>query len=224
MDIYLAIDLKNGRVVGGKAGRRDEYKEVHEESILLERSDPAYVIKTLKPKNVYVADLDRIEGKGDNTRHILEIAEIAEKTIADVGIREIDDVKKAFFTPVIGTETFDISKLEDGDYLISVDIRERLLDRSGRFRDYVEVLEYLNSFRISGVIVLPIHQVGTLNFNFQVVEKAIEVSDHEILTGGGLRSYEDLLRVKSLGVAGVIVSTAFHKGMIDPSILRQGKI
>ncbi|RLI83702.1 HisA/HisF family protein, partial [Archaeoglobales archaeon] len=67
MRLYFVTDLLNGIVVRGVSGKREEYKPVHLESKLnLPSSDLFVVIREIKPKNLYVADLDRIMGKGDN--------------------------------------------------------------------------------------------------------------------------------------------------------------
>ncbi|MBE8539000.1 HisA/HisF family protein [Geoglobus acetivorans] len=224
MDIYFVMDIKNGRAVAGKAGRRDEYVEVEKVSCAVNTSDPLKILEILKPKNVYVADLDRIESRGDNSDIVSGISNMPVKLIADQGYRTLDEVKNLPFTPVIGTETFNLMGLENGNYIVSIDIKSGLLDRSGKFRNVREVLEYLNSFRLSGVLVLPIHSVGTMKFDFSVVEDALRISDHDVLTGGGFSSYEDLEIARDMGISGVLIATAIHRGMIDVEVLRVGKL
>ena len=223
MDVYFVMDIRNGEVVAGKMGKREEYRKISETSRIVNTSDPSEIVRILKPRNVYIADLDRIEQRGDNLQEILRISEKAERVIADLGFERIGEMAYPF-TPVLGTETFDLRNLEDGKWIVSIDVKERLLDRSGEFESVEEVIEYLNSYRISGIIVLPIHSVGSLNFDFSLVEKAVKVSDHPILTGGGMRSVEDLIMAKEIGLEGVLVSTAFHLGLLDVRIMREGKI
>ncbi len=223
MDVYFVMDIKQGRVVAGKMGRREEYREISETSKIVSTSDPEGVIDTLKPKNVYIADLDRIERRGDNLRTVLEISKMVDRLIADLGFEKVEDEIYPF-TPVLGTETFDLRLLKDGEYIVSIDIKNRLLDRSGMFERVEDVLDYLNSFRIAGILVLPIHRVGSLSFDLSMVEKALNTSNHPVLTGGGIKSIDDLIVAREMGVDGVLISTAFHSGLIDPSILREGKI
>ncbi len=223
MDVYFVMDIKQGRVVAGKMGKRDEYREISETSKIVSTSDPIEIIDALKPKNVYIADLDRIEKNGDNLRTVLKVSKMVNRLIADLGFEKIESIKYPF-TPVLGTETFDLRMMRDGDYIVSIDIKNRLLDRSGMFEGVEDVLNYLNSFRIAGIIVLPIHKVGSLNFDLSVVEKALSISNHPVLTGGGIRNIDDLLIAKEIGIDGVLISTAFHSGLIDPEILSKGKI
>ena len=223
MDVYFVMDIRNGKVVAGKMGKRDEYREISETSRIVSTSDPVGVADTLRPRNVYIADLDRIERRGDNIQAILEISQRTEKTIVDLGFEKIEKIKYSF-TPVFGTETFDLRRLKDGDWIVSIDVKEKLLDRSGKFANIEDMIEFLNSYRISGIIVLPIHRVGSLTPDFAAVEKALKISDHPVLTGGGFKSTQDLLRAKEMGLDGVLVSTAFHLGLIDIQILKEGKI
>ncbi len=223
MDVYFVMDIRNGKVVAGKMGKRDEYMEISKTSKIVSTSNPVNIVNILRPKNVYIADLDRIERKGDNFQTILEISGKVERTIADLGFEKIEE-KPYPFTPVLGTETFDLRLLKDGDWIVSIDVKEKLLDRSRRFESMEEVIEYLNSYRISGIIVLPIHRVGSLTFDLSLVETAVKISDHPVLTGGGLKSREDLFMAKEIGLDGVLVSTAFHLGLLGLHVLREGKI
>uniref|UniRef100_A0A7C3UBT1 HisA/HisF family protein n=1 Tax=Geoglobus ahangari TaxID=113653 RepID=A0A7C3UBT1_9EURY len=222
MNIYFVIDIKGGKVVAGKSGERDKYEEIHKMSVLVDRSDVESVIDRVRPRNLYVADLDRIMGIGDNIPIIEKLN--VKRLIADCGFRSLEETKKVNFIPVIGTETFNILELRDGNYIVSVDFKGNLLDRSGKFKNLEEILEYLNSFKLAGVLVLPIHSVGTMKYDFSLLEKALKISDHKILTGGGFKSLNDLYKAKDLGVDGVLIATAVHRGLIDVEIVRKGKI
>lgn len=224
MDVYLAMDLMGGKVVAGAGGRREQYREVSLFSKVASSSHPVEVVGELRPRNVYIADLDRIEGRGDNFAAIFDVCEKVDAAIVDAGFRNFGEIQNYPFIPVLGTETFDVTALKDGEYVVSVDIKEKLLDRSGRFTSHTDLLEYLNSFRLRAVLILPIHSVGTLSFDFSIVEEAIRISDHRILTGGGMKDMSDLERAKEMGVDGVIVSTAIHTGRIDAEVLRRGRI
>ena len=65
MKVIPVIDLKNGAVVRGVGGRRDEYRSV--ESTIAADASPATVarglVETIGSRFVYVADLDAIAGE-----------------------------------------------------------------------------------------------------------------------------------------------------------------
>ncbi len=237
MDVYLAIDVKDGVVVRGKAGERREYCEVHKNSVIIDnRSDFGYVIDRIKPKNVYVADLDAIERRGNNFDIFKKYSNRC-KMIVDGGftdanvVNTIMDEKRSMsnrskLIPVLGTETFNLRNIGNvrGKCIVSIDIKEKLLDASKSFKSVENVLSYLNSFSVYAVIVLPIHSVGTYKHDFTLVEKALKISDHPVITGGGISSISDMFRLKDMGVDGVLISSAIHDGRIDVEILRNGKL
>ena len=68
MEIVPVIDLKGAAVVRARLGRRAEYRPI--ETRLSPTSDPVDVagglLSALPFKTLYVADLDAIEGMGDN--------------------------------------------------------------------------------------------------------------------------------------------------------------
>ena len=224
MEIYFVVDIKGGKAVSGKSGERDKYEEIHKKSVIVDRSDVEYVVERVKPRNLYIADLDRIMGIGNNFKIIERLGKKVGKLIADCGFKSLEEAEGVRFTPVLGTETFNVLELRDGDYIVSVDFKGNLLDRSGRFKDLESILEYLNSFKLSGVLVLPIHSVGTMRYDFDLLERALKLSDHRILTGGGFKSLDDLYKAKEMGVDGVLLATAIHRGLIDIEIVRKGKL
>ncbi|ADC64551.1 hisA/hisF family protein [Ferroglobus placidus DSM 10642] len=222
MKVYLAVDVKSGLVVWGKSGKRSEYVPIERVSKVVRNSNLKEFFEELKVKRAYVADLDRIEGRGSNLEVIDEIGRKVE-LIVDGGFKSVEEALNRNFTPIFATETFDVRKLEGFEScMVSVDVKEKLLDASKSFGSLEELLEYLNSLKLKAVIILPIHSVGTYSFDFSLLEKALDILNHKIITGGGLKP-EDLDVVKEMGIYGVIVGTAFHQGKIDPEIVLRGE-
>lgn len=223
MKVYLAVDVMDSLVVWGKSGKREEYIPIEKVSKVVKSSNLREFFKELKVKRAYVADLDRIEGKGSNLEVIDEIGRSVE-LIVDGGFKSVEEALNYSFTPIFATETFDVRKLEGFEScIVSVDVKEKLLDASKSFGSVEDLLEYLNSLKLKAVIVLPIHSVGTYSFDFSLLEKALDILNHRVITGGGLKP-EDLDRVKEMGVYGVIIGTAFHQGKIDPKVVERGEL
>ncbi len=228
MKIYFVTDLLNGTVVRGVSGKREEYKPVHLESTLgLSSSDPVNVIEEIRPKNLYVADLDRIMGKGDNVDLIEKLSTYVNDLIADCGFRKPSEVEGLNFSPVLGTETFDIRQLEEIEntrkLVVSVDILDSILDASSSFESWPDMVEFLSSFELKGVIVLTLKKVGTSSsLDWRLLEKAIDISTNPIFGGGGVRSLEDLEKAKEIGCGALLVSTAVHLGEIPLEVIRRG--
>jgi len=107
MRCILACDLKGGIVVKGVRGERSRYGPIALSSRIVDTSGPAEVIRKIKPKETYIADLDRIAGAGDHLAVIKALSGMT-RTMADVGVSSAADFDLACGVAdaaVIGTET-----------------------------------------------------------------------------------------------------------------------
>ncbi len=223
MRIYFVIDLMDGLVVRALRGERESYRPIEEFSEVVSSSDPVDVVKEVEPKYLYVADLDRILGKGDNLEVIRKLRDEVDHIIADCGFRSADDLKNVDFTPVLGTETFDLLELEKVEVpaFVSLDMKgERLI--SVRKFELKEALEFLNSFDLPGVIALSMDRVGTKSLDFETIEKVVSESENPVFVGGGISSTEDLVKLKDMGCEGALISTSIHTKSIDVEVVRRG--
>ena len=82
MRIVPVIDLRGGRAVAGRSGARAWYAPVTSRirgGAAEDLSDPCRLahalVETLAPERLYVADLDRIEGTGNNDRVVTTLLE-----------------------------------------------------------------------------------------------------------------------------------------------------
>ena len=77
-------------------------------------------------------------------------------------------------------------------------------------------MEYLQSSGWQEVILLDLERVG----GGEGVETSLaadvrrKLPDLHLLLGGGLADPEELIALKTLGVAGVLIASAFHRGII----------
>ncbi len=221
MKLFFVMDIKNGEVVAAKGGEREKYRPIREVSLITKNSVPLALLEEIKPKYLYVADLNRIEEKGDNTSLINSMAEKVSELIADCGFRSCEELEGLKFTPVVGTETFDITQLNKKCY-VSLDFRDGFLDASKKFSNWQRAVEFLNTLDILGVIVLPLRNVGSLNANFDLATKVLKLSDHPVMLGGGISDVKDLEIAKDLGLDGVLLATAVHLGRVPVELIRKG--
>ncbi|MFP3946931.1 MAG: HisA/HisF family protein [Archaeoglobaceae archaeon] len=226
MKLYFVIDFLHKEVVRAVRGEREKYRPVHLSSKLLNTSDPQKVIEQVKPRYIYAADLDRIMGEGDNTEVINSISSNVEHLIADCGFKEPVELESLQFDGVVGSETFDLRQLKECSSVryVSLDIKDRFLDASNSFRRWEDALEWLNSFDLKGIVILTLSRVGTLSLDHKVFNKSAEISDNPLYAGGGIKSMEDVLKLKYLGFEGVLIASALHEGSIDPEVMRKGII
>lgn len=228
MRCIFVLDIFNGAVVHAVRGERSLYEPIGRYSRIVSSSDPLEVLKEIRPKEVYVADLDLLTGSGDNLAAIAKISQNA-KTMADTGIILADDMDylPKGITPVLGTETASMKLMEEAvlqrDIVVSIDmLRRSVLTRDPELMlSPLEVIRKLNGIPIDGVILLELDRVGTtLGLDTDFLEKAVSVSDHPLILGGGIKGVEDLLTLEDFGFRGALVATAVHNGKIPLEALR----
>ncbi len=225
MRIYFVIDIMNGKVVRAFGGVRRNYYPISRFSRIVDVDDPIGVVEAVKPKFLYVADLDKIMGKGNNIGTVEILADKVEHLIADCGFKNPEELNGLKFTPVLGTETFDMSKLEEVriPVFVSLDIKEgRLLSNSNL--EIESMIEYLNTFSLLGLIVLTLDRIGSCSLDLETIEKAIDLSENPVFAGGGVGSIEDLHRLKEIGCEGALIATAVHNRSIALEVVRRGYV
>ena len=228
MRCIFVLDVFNGAVVHAVRGERSLYEPIGRYSRIVSSSDPLGVLKEIRPKEVYVADLNLLTGSGDNLAAIANISCIA-KTMADIGITLADDMDylPKGITPVLGTETASMNLIDEAalqrDIVVSIDMnRRKVITRDPELTlAPLEVIRKLNGIPIDGVILLELDRVGTtLGLDTDFLEKAVSVSDHPLILGGGVKGVEDLQTLEDLGFRGALVATAVHNGKIPLEAIR----
>ena len=229
--LIFVMDLLDGVVVHAKRGEREKYVPIHRFSSIVTSSDPARVIETIKPKEVYIADLNRLMNTGNN-RPILKDLRTRNRDLRimlDYAVKGMEDLKEAVDAEmadkfVLGTETTSIELLEEAsksdiinDICISLDLfNGEVLTSDTRMKiDPLRLIKELNKFPVRDVIVLELNRVGTKSgIDFEFLARAVELSEHDILCGGGVRNCDDVHKMAEIGVKGALVATAVHDGGI----------
>jgi phosphoribosylformimino-5-aminoimidazole carboxamide ribotide isomerase len=228
MDIIFAMDLRGGIVVKGYKGEREKYEPIERHSKICTTSDPLNVVDTVKPKRTYVADLDRIQGWGNNSLIIKRIS-ARTKTLIDVGIREVEEVREAEEIGeivIIGTETGTldvIRKTQSMRIAVSVDIQnDNVISPDPELvGNPLEVIEKLNRYKMNEMILLNINTVGTKSgVNLAAIREVLDVTGHRLIVTGGIQSLKEVDALEDLGVGGVILSTAIHEELIPVDVVR----
>ncbi|HKM41252.1 MAG TPA: HisA/HisF-related TIM barrel protein [Methanocorpusculum sp.] len=218
MNVILAIDLKDGYVVHGKSGNREEYKPLNWG--LSPSAEPNYYMTVMKPRYAYVADLDRIEMIGDHTDTILRLASIPEKLWVDRGC-SIPEEYLSGVNNIVGTETADAPLDEFTGGYLSVDVKDGKVIPSGE--DPVDFIRNTDRFSFDGIILLNISLVGTgAGIDKEFVKSIRSATKKPLIYGGGVKTEDDLKILSDAGFDGVIISTAVHKGTIPLRIIQEG--
>jgi len=227
--IIFVLDLLNGNAVHAIRGERSKYLPV--QSKVCNSSNPLDIVSALKPKEVYIADLDRLQHLGDNFE-IIEGISAKTKTMADIGAESMNDVKECAGiadTVILGTETASLELIQEaakrfpGGIYVSIDIKngEVLTKDKNMMIKPGELVEVLNGWDIRDIIILELGRVGTgTGVDTGFLQDMVGSSDHDVLLGGGVRDMNDIDALKETGVSGALVATAVHNGRIPVQLLR----
>lgn len=238
--VILAVDVLDGLVVHAQGGDRTRYGPITQFNPRIGSADPIRVLEWFRPAEVYIADLNRVMGRGDN-RGVLQSLRARAPGVwmmVEYGLRDVADLTAAVEAGiaddlVVGTETGTLALLEaaaksglldDRSISVSIDLYEkRVVTTDPRLmRAPLELLRELNGYPLSAVILLELDRVGTRRgLDFDFLGRAVEASDHDILCGGGVRSCEELSALEGIGVKGALVATALHDGSIPLAFIRE---
>jgi phosphoribosylformimino-5-aminoimidazole carboxamide ribotide isomerase len=222
MRIIPVMDIRGGRAVAGKSGKREEYAPL--KTVFADSSDPLEIASALPYPDLYVADLDGVvDGQPD-----LELIEVLAKKkhlLCDSGIRTVVDLKTLSaipLDPVLGTETAGREVMEAAFHgpapgaVVSLDIKDGAVLSDFLTEDPEEALVELAALGAARFILLDISSVGTLGFGSLrglIGFARRRYPGMEIYAGGGIRK-EDLAALEEMGVTGALVGTALHRGEI----------
>ncbi|MGV8078251.1 MAG: HisA/HisF-related TIM barrel protein [Methanosarcina sp.] len=234
--VVFVMDIFNRRVVLAKGGIREKYLPVSDSSIICSNSDPLDIVEFLRPREVYIADLNALQGKGPRETNAEVIRELSLRTatMLDFGVTSMEDVDKTLSiagAAVIGTETGTLSVIKNaafrnpGQVSVSIDIKHgKVLKEDPEIPGApFEIVNILNDFPLKDLIFLDLDRVGTASgFDPEFLRKLVERSRHSVLLAGGVRNMEDLFILNRLGIKGVLVATAVHSGKISPEVLGSG--
>src|SRR6056297_3346017 len=106
----FVFDVYNHNAVHAHGGDRRKYRPVHESSSICTTSDPEEIVRDLRPKEVYIADLNRLQDHGvaDINFDVIRGVSDKAKTMLDAGITSFEDIQPIIDLvphPVLGTET-----------------------------------------------------------------------------------------------------------------------
>lgn len=222
MEIIPVLDLKDGVVVRARMGQRDLYRPI--ETPLAATSDPCDVMRGLQSvyrfATVYVADLDAIEGKGDNGAALGRLgAEWPEVVLwVDNGIADAAAAARwlgrGLGHLVLGSESqSDLALLRrfagDDRVILSLDFRGTTLQGP------VGLLSDVSAWP-DRIIVMTLARVGSGAGPdiARLTQVRAMAPQRRIYAAGGVRDADDLAALARAGIAGALVATSLHDGRL----------
>ncbi len=229
MRCIFVVDIFNGTVVHAVRGERKSYRPIDRYSKVVSSSDPLEVVRTVQPKEIYIADLNRIMGSGENLGVIKKIS-VLSRTMADAGVSRLGDMDRlpGSMVPVLGTETASLQLIKDAAFKREIVVSVDLLGHKVLARDLelsalhpLDLLRSLSGIPLSAVILLELDRVGTSSgLDVEFLKAASSASDHPLILGGGVKGVDDLQLLEEIGFRGALVATAVHNGKIPVEVIR----
>ena len=214
-------------------GERERYRPVR--SVLAsDDGDPVALARGFRSEagldEVYIADLDAIQGVGEHSAVIRAIAREA-GVMVDAGVSTPEPARAlralGARRVIVGTETLPgpaaldrlLAELPGGAVVLSIDLRDGLLlspDPELAGLPAREAVARLHRPGLREAIVLDLARVGSGAGTDVGLIADIHAAfpQLEVLAGGGVRDIEDLRALRAAGAAGALVATALHSGVI----------
>jgi phosphoribosylformimino-5-aminoimidazole carboxamide ribotide isomerase len=219
------IDVRHGIVVRALAGRRSEYRPLV--SKLTDSTDPLSVATAIRDRfgwsDLYVADLDSITAErcSPDLALVDRLTSCGFRVWLDAGIRnpaDVDRLASHVSRVIVGLETLGdlsswreiVSHLGPDQAVFSLDLRDGQPVTGG------EPLTIASQVVAAGgtqMIVLDLGRVGigdgpgTERLCAEVLSQNPGLS---LYAGGGVRDCDDVKRLESAGVVGILLATALH--------------
>jgi|TARA_Y100001949_G_scaffold120735_1_gene102695 phosphoribosylformimino-5-aminoimidazole carboxamide ribotide isomerase len=223
MLIIPVIDLSHGIVVHAICGKRKSYRPIT--STISDNCKPESILSAflkLYPfKVIYIADLDAIQGNGNQSKLINNFALKYKECEfwVDAGIHQILTRKSNKTNKnikfILGSENnialhdYEKTIKSNPDILLSLDFNEKGLINNSYL---------LNSSSIwpKKVIVMMLHRVGSNNgIDTKHLKNIISLNKNsEIYLAGGIKNSNDIKSLNSKNIKGCLIATALHQQKI----------
>lgn len=239
MRIVPVIDLRNGQVVRGVGGRRDEYQPVR--SVLCPTASPGDVarafVERLGLPELYVADLDALAGQPVDATALQAIARAGTSILLDAGVRDPQQARAlschvaaagAWPGLIVALETLPdevslarvAAVLGSQRAVFSLDLRDGqpwTTAMAWRGLDALQIAERAYAAGFRRFVLLDVAYVGT-NVGPAIAPLCRQFRsrwpDCELISGGGVRDAGDLAAFAEAGCSAVLVASALHTGRL----------
>ncbi len=245
MQVIPVIDLKGGQVVRGIGGQRAQYRAVQSQLVSSSAAGPVAqaLVDIVQHRQLYIADLDAIGGADPDWRAYEQVMASGADIIIDAGIATPDAAQavvdfsarhSARTSIIVALESSSspddlpgiFSRIDAGRAVFSLDLKHGLALTNGVAWQRLSVLDIAAcavEIGFERMIVLDVAAVG-VGKGPQVVDLCRDIRARnpqlELISGGGVRSVDDLRTFHEAGCDGVLVASALHDGKLTRSDLQ----
>lgn len=232
--IVPVLDILDSKAVHAKKGERANYKPLNLK--LIQSSNPIEIVEVLKQKfnfkEFYIADLDAILKKKPNFELLLKILALPNiKVMIDPGIINKDDLitysTLKLNKLILGLETMEsIDVIEESfeifgqnKIIVSIDMyKEKIISNIKQLKSQnsLQAINTIENLGVKEIILLDLFRVGQKLGGIPHLYLEIRKKfSGNILIGGGIKDFDDLLMYKDEEFSGILIATALYDGSID---------
>lgn len=233
MNIYPAIDLKDGKCVRLFKGRMEEATEFNPDP-----ADQARQFREAGFTKLHLVDLNgAFDGRSTNAEAVSAALAATDAPIQlGGGIRDMAGIEawldRGIARVILGTmalrdpETVKAAcRAHPGQIVVGIDARNGMVAVEGwAEQSDMPVLDLAKAFEDAGVTAIvftDIDRDGALQgVNAEATAELADAISIPVIASGGVAGIEDVKRLKALahtGIEGVIIGRALYDGRIDPS-------
>lgn len=242
MRVIPVLDIRGGLVVHAVRGERRQYQPLR--STWCPDAGPSHLAAAFRERlgirELYIADLDAIEGGVGNLSLVTQIAAAGSLVWLDAGVRFADDLPRLIEAGldriVVGLETVAgrraLESIAASAYrqccLISLDLRdgEPVGEWGPTVGSSCELASLVAQLGFGSILALDVGRVGTdeglASWAVPLIARLRErIVDIDWYAGGGCGGREDLDRLEAAGFAGALVGSCWHNGNLGPEDARR---
>lgn len=227
------LDLRGGRAVLARAGRREAYAPVR--SRLLDggaEGDPLALGRAYRDilgcDEWYIADLDALAGSAVQHAVLKALVGLGGRVLVDAAVscpeRARELVADGVARVVVGLETLPsfealaaVARAIGRRVVFSLDLRDGVpLAQASLARTPLEIARAAVTAGAGAIIVLDLARIGGGRGVDLVLVEALRHAfpQAELLAGGGIGTPRDLERLADAGLDGALIGSALHDGRI----------
>jgi len=230
MQIYPAIDIKDGQCVRLKQGRFDD--------VTVYDSNPVAVAKKFVAEGatyLHIVDLDGARaGAGANKEIIKKIVDTLEIPVqTGGGIRSLEDIESYIATGVsrviLGTVAVnkpeivkEAVKLYGKKIAVGIDASNGMVAIHGWEEvsniSAVDLCKQMKDYGVETIIYTDISKDGMMEGpNIESTKEIVDATGIDIICSGGVSNVDDIKKADQIGAHGVIIGKAIYQGNISLS-------
>lgn len=231
MDIIPVIDVRHGEVVRAVKGDRANYKPII--TPLAASTAPDAIARSLASlfafRQIYLADIDGIEGRGRNVDLVTSLGEVFPKSEiwVDAGTGSRSAARTLLAQPattlVVGSESLESVGALGG--IIADAPGRSVLSLDFRFETFLGPDALLEKPELwpHRIIAMQLGRVGSgegpdIDRLRDIVRRA---NGRRVYASGGIRHRADLDAVRAAGAAGALIASALHDQKITADELKE---